>query len=113
MKQTQTISPSVIYPKRAKGLSAYADMEDQTWEEWYEARMERLHSSNNIFRNGYCADYAGKDMCEELENTRDALRDVAQTLREEIRDAQSLWKDWEKVKGLIEIPAEKGPFEES
>ena len=91
----------------AKEFSAYADMEDQTWAEWYDARMARLHSGKHMdFGNRYGLDTWDmgenfEDMREELEDMRDALQDAAQTLREEMLDAQSLWNDWEGMKNAI------------
>lgn len=68
-----------FYP--AKDLTAYADMEDQTWEEWYHARMERLHGKKNK---------KGKDNFENvmestvLAKVDDILQDVVEDVLQDI-----------------------------
>lgn len=85
-----------FYP--AMELSAYADMEDQTWAAWYEARMARLRASGN-HRYSYDNDFdytnfEDEDLLEELEDARDALEDAAQTLQEEMKNVKNLSKNW-------------------
>lgn len=65
----------------AKELAAYTDMEDQTWEEWYDARMQRLRDKKNKKGKGNFENVIESTVLAKVE---DAVQDVVENALQDV-----------------------------
>ena len=65
----------------AKEPAAYANMEDQTWEEWYNARMQRLRDKKNKKGKGNFENVIESTVLSKVE---DAVQDVVENALQDV-----------------------------